>query len=92
MSQEKRPKVEYVDRPDLEEIFANHVRLCAFEGGIVRVELCVDRQGHDDTTVITRHPAVRFAVHPQTASNLVHALSQLADLLKSAKNPPPTKQ
>lgn len=74
----------YVDRPEVQEIYSDQVRLTHFDGYSVRLEFAVTRpqlagQNRAESKV---YPAARLVLSPHTAINLKEQLDQLVSLLE----------
>jgi hypothetical protein len=79
---QQQATLQYVDRPELQETFADSVRGVMFDGSVLRVELCVTRLGNTNVaggqTTMTRQPACRLAL---TASGAVELFNQLQQVM-----------
>jgi hypothetical protein len=86
--------IRYVDRPDLEETFADSVTGLTFDGQTLRIEFGVTRldEVKADTPISgRRHPSCRLVLTPGAAVDLINRLQQIAAALKQAgliKGPP----
>jgi hypothetical protein len=86
--------VRYVDRPDLEETFADSITALLFDGQTLRIEFGVTRI--DDVKANSpvtgrRYPACRVVLPPATAAELINRMQQIAQALSQAgvlKTPP----
>ncbi len=80
--QAQQPKLEFVDRPELVETFADSVRGVMFDGSVLRVELSVTRLADPGTAggqaSMTRQPACRLVL---TASGAVELFNQLQQVM-----------
>jgi len=85
-------KIVYLDTPEITEVYANHVRVVSFEAGVVRVELCVDREGPTDPQEMHRYPTVRFALPAVIANDLISKLQKVGEMVRLSASNPPTKQ
>jgi hypothetical protein len=84
MTNEPSVEVPYVDRPEVQEVYADQVRLIHFDGYSVRLEFTVLRPrvaGPDRAEAIV-YPAARLALPPHAAINLKEQLDQLVAKLE----------
>jgi len=68
-------KTTYVDRPEVQEVFANHVRMVMVSDGVVHLELCtthVDDLQPPEVPTGKMYPTVRVAM-PVSAAAMLHA-------------------
>jgi hypothetical protein len=78
---------QYVDRPDVSEIFADFVQRIQFDGQTLRFEFCVSRL--DDKQSATtptgkRYPVCRLVLSPTAAIDLMNKMQQItAELVKA---------
>jgi len=84
MSSEPAAEPPYVDRPELQEIYADQIRLTHFDGYTVRLEFAVSRpylhsQNRPDARV---YPAARIVLSPHAAISLRDQLEQLLVMLE----------
>jgi hypothetical protein len=85
----------YVDRPDLEETFADSVSGLLFDGQMLRLEFAVTRLDEvKPNTPLTgrRYPACRVVLPPAAAIDLINRMQQIATALTQAgvvKSTPP---
>ena len=74
--------LEFVDRPELVETFADSVRGVMFDGSVLRVELCVTRLAGTGAAggqaSMTRQPACRLVL---TATGAVELFNQLQQVM-----------
>ncbi len=79
MSNEPIVEMPYVDRPEVQEIYADQVRLIHFDGYSVRLEFAVVRPriSGPDRAEASIYPAARLALPPHAAINLKEQLDQL---------------
>jgi hypothetical protein len=90
---DRQASVRYIDRPEIAEIFADAVNGLLFDGQTLRIELGVTR--FDDikpNAPITgrRYPAVRLALSPAGAVDLINRMQQIAAALTQAGIVKPT--
>jgi hypothetical protein len=87
--------IRYVDRPDLEETFADSVSGLLFDGQMLRLEFGVTRLDEvKPNTQLTgrRYPACRVVLPPAAAIDLINRMQQIATALTQAgvvKSTPP---
>jgi hypothetical protein len=84
MSSETANQPPYLDRPEVQEIYADQIRLTHFDGYAVRLEFAVVRphlSGQNSAQTCT-HPAARLVLPPHAAINLKEQLDQLLALLE----------
>jgi hypothetical protein len=79
--------IRYLDRADMEEIFADSITGLIFDGQTLRIEFGVTR--FDDVkanTPITgrRYPACRLVLPPAAAVDLINRMQQIAAALTQA--------
>jgi hypothetical protein len=72
--------IRYIDRPELEETFADSVTALFFDGQTLRLEFAVTRL--DDIKGITpitgrRYPACRVVLPPAAAVDLINRMQQI---------------
>jgi hypothetical protein len=84
MSDEPATELPYVDRPEVQEVFADQIRLTHFDGFSVRLEFAVVRpqaigQNRAESRV---YPVARLALSPMAAISLKDQLAQLVTLLE----------
>jgi len=94
---DQRPQVtlRFVDRPELEETFADSIGHLSFDGQSLRIEFAITRmddvkQGAPMTG--RRYPACRLVLPPGAAVELINRMQQVAAALTQAgvlrQNPP----
>ena len=76
--------IRYIDRPELEETFADSVTALFFDGQTLRLEFAVTRL--DDIKGITpitgrRYPACRVVLPPAAAVDLINRMQQIGAAL-----------
>ena len=84
MTEEPATGLTYVDRPEVQEIFADQVRLIHFDGYSVRMEFAVVRPhlSGQDRAESRIYPVARLALSPHAAISLKEQLVQLVGLLE----------
>lgn len=96
--------LQFVERPELPETFADSLRGVMFDGSVVRVEFCVTRVAGAGAaggqTNMTRQPACRLVLTASGAVELFNQLQQVMGALAQqgivkrneaqAQNPAPT--
>jgi hypothetical protein len=89
MAQAPQPQIkyEYVDRPEVAEIFADFVQRIQFDGQTLRFEFCVsrveDQQASGKPTGM-RYPACRLVLSTSAAVDLMNKMQQItANLIKA---------
>ena len=80
-----KPKMSFVDRPELAETFVDSVRNVTFDGATVRAELCVTR--FEESAAATaasaqQVPACRLVLRPDAAVDLFVRLQRLIALME----------
>jgi hypothetical protein len=89
---------QHVDRPDLAETFADHVRLVIFDGSTLRLELGVTRLDELKPQAPPsgrRYPSCRLVLTPGAAVDLINQLQRIAaglvqaGILKADQQPAP---
>jgi len=79
--------IRMIDRPDLEEVFADSVTGLIFDGQVLRVEFGVTRFDEvKPNTPITgrRYPACRIVLPPAAAVELINRIQQIGTALTQA--------
>ncbi len=79
--------IRYIDRPDIEEIFADSVSGLIFDGQTLRIEFAVTRLDElKANTPLTgrRYPAGRIVLPPAAAVDLINRMQQIAAALRQA--------
>ena len=78
---------EYVDRPDVDEVFADFVNRVQFDGQTLRFEFCVSRlddQRPQGGVSGKRYPSCRLVLSAAAAVDLMNKMQQItATLIKS---------
>jgi len=84
MTNEPMGEMPYVDRPEVQEVYADQVRLIHFDGYSVRLEFAVVRPriAGPDRAEASVYPAARLAMPPHAAINLKEQLDQLVARLE----------
>ncbi len=84
---ERQATLRYVDRPDVQETFADSVTGLVFDGQTLRIEFGVTRLDEMKTNApITgrRYPACRVVLPPAAAVELINRMQQIAAALTQA--------
>lgn len=81
------PAIRYLDRPDVDETFADSITGLFFDGQTLRIEFGITRL--DEVKVNTpvtgrRYPACRVVLPPAAAVDLVNRMQQIASALTQA--------
>jgi hypothetical protein len=79
--------IRYIDRPDIEETFADSVSGLIFDGQVLRIEFAVTRLDEvKPNTPLTgrRYPASRIVLPPAAAVDLINRMQQIAAALAQA--------
>ena len=80
-------KYQYVDRPEVAEVFADFVQRIQFDGQTLRFEFCVSRledQPPSAPPAGTRYPACRLVLSAAAAVDLMNKMQQItASLVKA---------
>ena len=78
---------EHIDRPDLSEVFADHVNRIQFDGQTLRFEFCVSRIEEQPPPARPRgkrYPACRLVLSAGAAVDLMNKMQQItAGLIKA---------
>ena len=85
VQQQQSVTVRYMERPDLEETFADSLHTMVWDGQTLRVELCVTR--YPDAAgggEAKRYPACRLVLTPPVAVDLFNRLNQTMAALTQA--------
>src|SRR4051794_23587798 len=86
-AKQSQVKYEYVDRPEVAEVFADFVQRIQFDGQTLRFEFCVSRM--EDTAPSTvpsgkRYPACRLVLSAAAAVDLMNKMQQITSSLVKA--------
>jgi hypothetical protein len=86
-AKQSQVKYEYVDRPEVAEVFADFVQRIQFDGQTLRFEFCVSRM--EDTQPSTaptgkRYPACRLVLSAAAAVDLMNKMQQITSSLVKA--------
>jgi hypothetical protein len=80
-------KFDYIDRPEVSEIFADFVQRIQFDGQTLRLEFCVSRlddQKGPNAVEGKRYPACRLVLSASAAVDLMNKMQQItAGLIKA---------
>ena len=79
--------IRYIDRPDIEETFADSISGLIFDGQALRIEFAVTRLDEvKPNTPVTgrRYPASRIVLPPAAAVDLINRMQQIATALTQA--------
>jgi len=79
--------IRYIDRPDIEETFADSISGLIFDGQALRIEFAVTRLDEvRPNTPLTgrRYPASRIVLPPAAAVDLINRMQQIAAALTQA--------
>ncbi len=82
-----RPKLRYVDRPDVAETFTDSISSCAFDGQNVRIEFTVGRFEDPSALGIVEGkqvPVCRLVLSAPALIELLNRLGQITDAMKKA--------
>lgn len=78
-------KTTYVDRPEIQEVFADSVKMVSFNDNILRVELCVSRMDEPKPPAAPtsrQYPSARLALTPTATLQLYSNLSSIVAALE----------
>ncbi len=84
---DRQATIRYIDRPDIEETFADSVSGLIFDGQTLRIEFAVTRLDEvKANTPLTgrRYPASRIVLPPAAAVDLINRMQQIAAALTQA--------
>jgi hypothetical protein len=84
---DRQATIRYIDRPDVEETFADAVSGLIFDGQSLRIEFAVTRLDEvKPNTPLTgrRYPASRIVLPPAAAVDLINRMQQIAAALTQA--------
>ncbi|MEA2876311.1 MAG: hypothetical protein QOF14_1507 [Hyphomicrobiales bacterium] len=84
---------QYIDRPELAEVFADFVSRVQFDGQTMRFEFCVSRVDDQPGGTATgkRYPSCRLVLQPSAAIDLMNKMQQItATLIKAGVLKPQT--
>jgi hypothetical protein len=83
----RQPKLRYQDRPEINEIFADSVRVCVFDGQLMRIEFTVTRLDDPGALGILegrQMPVCRLVLNRAALVDLLGKVGQLGAALKQA--------
>jgi len=78
--QAQPPQFQYVDRPDVAETFADHVRMMTFDGQTLRIEFCVsrvDQPSPQGPPTGKRYPSCRLVLSTGATLELMNQLQRI---------------
>ncbi len=81
------PKIEYVDRPELTETYADSIQSVSFDGQSLKINFCVTRLDdikQDQTPSGKRYPACRLVLPPAAAVDLINHMQRISAALTQA--------
>jgi hypothetical protein len=81
----KKPKIRYVERPDLDETFADHVGRWSFDGNNLRVDFLVtrlDQESPSNEPTGSRSPVCRLVLTTSGAIELLNKCGQVTAALE----------
>jgi hypothetical protein len=84
---ERQVTLRYIDRPDMEETFADSITGLTFDGQTLRIEFGVTRldEVKPDTPITgRRYPACRVVLPPAAAVDLINRMQQIGAALTQA--------
>lgn len=80
-------QLQYLDRPEIDEVFADFVQRIQFDGQTLRFEFCVTRlddQRSGNVVTGKRYPACRLVLSASAAIDLMNKMQQItAGLIKA---------
>ena len=80
-----RPKLRYLDRPELGETFSDSIRSCMFDGQNVRIEFTVGRFDDPGTLGIIEGKQVPVSRLVLSAPALIELLNRLGQVTESMR-------
>jgi hypothetical protein len=86
-SEQRTATIRYIDRPEVEECFADSVTGLIFDGQTLRLEFAVTRFDEIKPNVpisARRYPSCRVALSPAAAIDLINRLQQVGAALTQA--------
>jgi hypothetical protein len=86
-AQRQAATIRYIDRPDVEETFADAVSALVFDGQSLRIEFAVTRLDeikHNSPMTGRRYPACRLVLPPAAAVDLINRMQQIGTALTQA--------
>lgn len=94
----KTPEIEYVDRLDIVETYADSLGMIQLRKDGVRVEFCITRMdphSSDKPAAKKRYPAARLVLTPEAAMDLLNSLNKMAKAVeqdrRTAQSDPTSK-
>ena len=85
--QSPQVKIQYVDRPDVAETFADSIENVHFDGLALRIEFCVTRMDNarpKEALTGRRYPACRIVLSAPAAVDLINRMQQVGSALQQA--------
>src|ERR1700687_2159238 len=92
-SERQTARIRYIDRPEINEVFADAVTGLIYDGQTLRMEFAVTRFDEIKTTVAVtgpRYPSCRVARSPAAAIDLINRMQQVATALTQSGVAKPT--
>jgi hypothetical protein len=92
-SERQTATIRYIDRPEINEVFADAVTGLLFDGQTLRVEVAVTRFDEIRPNMPIsgrRYPAARLALSPAAAVDLINRMQQVAAALTQSGTAKPT--
>ncbi len=87
MPQQKAPQIQFVDRPEVTETFADSIRGVSFDGQTMRIEFCtvrMDPPKPPEARTGQQYPACRMVLTPNVAVDLYGRLQQIIQALEKS--------
>ena len=86
MALSAKTRIDYIDRPELQETFVDCVQAVDFDGLLIRAELSVtridERHQKAESRTLKRYPACRLVMPPQAALDLFNYLQQFLAVME----------
>ncbi|RPI75387.1 MAG: hypothetical protein EHM45_15130 [Desulfobacteraceae bacterium] len=77
----------FVDRPDLDETFADSIRSLTFDGQTMRIMFCttrLDQPKQTDQPLAKQYPVCRLVLTPPAVVDLFNKLQQLMSVMEQS--------
>jgi hypothetical protein len=92
-SERQTATIRYIDRPEINEVFADAVTGLIYDGQTLRMEFAVTRFDEIKSNVAVtgrRYPSCRVALSPAAAIDLINRMQQVATALTQSGVAKPT--
>jgi hypothetical protein len=94
-NEQRTATIRYIDRPEIDEVFADSVTGLLYDGQTLRMEFAVTRFDEIKPNAPIsgrRYPACRLALSPAAAIDLINRMQQVATALTQSGAAKPTSR